>query len=105
MRSANDDVGDGRGNADLNTGVAFLGQLALEELVELGIENTVGDELAALGDVDTTHALGGRFGFLHVGWYGMSAMDLLAHKQGLSTISRSTDRPDPPAAAADTAPW
>lgn len=39
------DVGDGGSHANLNTGVTLLGQLALEELVELGIEDTVGDEL------------------------------------------------------------
>jgi hypothetical protein len=38
---ADDDVGDGRCNADLDAGVALLGQLALEELVQLGIEDTV----------------------------------------------------------------
>ena len=36
-----DDVGDGGGNADLDTGVALLSELALEELVELGVEDTV----------------------------------------------------------------
>jgi hypothetical protein len=36
-----DDVGDGRRDADLDAGIAFLSQLALEELVQLGIENTV----------------------------------------------------------------
>ena len=38
---ADDDVGDGRGNADLDTGVTLLSKLALEELVELGVEDTV----------------------------------------------------------------
>jgi hypothetical protein len=38
---ADDDVGDGGGDADLDTGVAFLGKLALEELVQLGVEDTV----------------------------------------------------------------
>lgn len=38
---ANDDVGDGGRNADLDTGVALLSKLALEELVQLGVENTV----------------------------------------------------------------
>ena len=46
---ADDDVGDGRGDADLDARVALLGQLALEELVQLGVEDTVGDELPALG--------------------------------------------------------
>lgn len=48
---ADDDIGDGRGDADLDAGVALLGQLTLEELVQLGIENTVSDELSALGTV------------------------------------------------------
>jgi hypothetical protein len=38
---ADDDVGDGGGDADLDARVALLGQLALEELVQLGIEDTV----------------------------------------------------------------
>jgi hypothetical protein len=38
---ADDDVGDGGRDADLDARVALLGQLALEELVELGVENTV----------------------------------------------------------------
>merc|ERR1712230_17785 len=45
-----DDVGDCRRDSNFNAGVALLGQLALEELVQLGIENTVGNELASLGD-------------------------------------------------------
>ena len=46
---ADDDVGDGRGDADLDAGVTLLSELALEELVELGVEDTVGDELSPLG--------------------------------------------------------
>ena len=38
---ADDDVGDGGGDADLDAGVALLSQLALEELVQLGVEDTV----------------------------------------------------------------
>ena len=38
---ANDDVGDGGRHADLDTRVALLGQLALKELVEFGVEDTV----------------------------------------------------------------
>jgi hypothetical protein len=38
---ADDDVGDSGGDADLDAGVALLGQLALEELVQLGVEDTV----------------------------------------------------------------
>lgn len=49
-REEHTDIGDSRGDADLYTRVTLLGQLAGEELVQLGIENTVGDELAALGD-------------------------------------------------------
>jgi hypothetical protein len=54
------DVGDGGSDADLDAGVALLGQLTLEELVQLGIEDTVGDELSALGD--STLLSGGHFG-------------------------------------------
>lgn len=49
LRGADDDVGDGRGDADFDAGVTLLGQLALEELVELGVEDTVSDELSPLG--------------------------------------------------------
>ena len=38
---ADDDIGDGWGDANLDTRVTLLGQLALEELVQLGVENTV----------------------------------------------------------------
>jgi len=47
---ADDDVGDGGGDTDFDTRVALLGQLALEELVQLSIEDTVGDELPPLGN-------------------------------------------------------
>lgn len=50
---ADDDVGHGGCDADLDTGVALLSELALEELVELSIEDAVGDELPALGAVRT----------------------------------------------------
>lgn len=43
------DVGDGGGDADFDAGVSLLGQLALEELVQLGVEHTVSDELSPLG--------------------------------------------------------
>ena len=51
------DIGDGRSHTDLDTRVALLSQLALEELVQLGIEDTVGDELSALRDssLDSGH--------------------------------------------------
>jgi hypothetical protein len=38
---ADDDVGDGGRHADLDARVALLSELALEELVQLGVENTV----------------------------------------------------------------
>jgi len=50
---ADDDVGDGRSNADFDAGVSLLSKLALEELVQLGVENTVCDELPPLGDSGT----------------------------------------------------
>jgi hypothetical protein len=42
---ADDDFGPGVCDADLAAGVAFLGELTSEELVELGGEDTVGHEL------------------------------------------------------------
>jgi hypothetical protein len=48
---ADDDIGDGGGDADLDAGVALLSELTLEELVELSVEDTVSDELLALGTV------------------------------------------------------
>lgn len=51
---ADDDVGNGRGDANLDARVSLLSELALEELVELGIEDTIGDELSPLGAVSRT---------------------------------------------------
>jgi len=48
---ADDDVGDGRGDADFDARVALFGEFALEEFVKFGVEDTVGDELSALGAV------------------------------------------------------
>lgn len=48
---ADDDVGNGGGDADFDTRVTLLSQLALEELVQLGVEDTVSDELSPLGTV------------------------------------------------------
>lgn len=44
------DIGHGRSDADLDARVTLLSKLALEELVQFGVENTVGDELATLGN-------------------------------------------------------
>jgi hypothetical protein len=44
------DIGDSGGHSDFNARVAFLRQLSLEEFVQFSIEDTVSDELAALGD-------------------------------------------------------
>ena len=49
MGGSDDDVGDGGCDADLDARVSLLGQLMLEELVQLGVEHTIGDELSALG--------------------------------------------------------
>jgi len=46
---ADDDVGDGRGDADFDARVALLGQLALEELVQFGVEDTVCRRLVSVG--------------------------------------------------------
>lgn len=50
---ADDDVGDGGGDADFDARVSLLGQLALEELVQLGVEDTIGDELSPFGAAET----------------------------------------------------
>lgn len=55
---ADDDVGDGGGDADFDAGVSLLGQLALEELVQLGVEDTIGDELSPLGAAETIMSVG-----------------------------------------------
>lgn len=39
--SADDDVGNSRGDADFDAGVSLLSEFALEEFVQLGIEDTV----------------------------------------------------------------
>ena len=49
---SDDDVGNGGGDADLDAGVTLLSELALEELVELGVEDTVSDELSPLGAIE-----------------------------------------------------
>lgn len=74
MCCADDDVGDSWGDANLDTRVTFLGQLALEELVELGVEDTVGHELAALGDVEAAHGLSWGGLRLHAGLPGVGAL-------------------------------
>jgi hypothetical protein len=45
---ADDDVGDGGSDADFDTGVSLLCQFTLEELVQLGIEDTICYELSPL---------------------------------------------------------
>jgi hypothetical protein len=47
---ARTDVSNCGSYPDLDARVALLSELALEELVQFGIENTVSDELAAFGD-------------------------------------------------------
>ena len=48
---ANDDIGNGGSDADFDARVALLGEFTLEEFIELGVEDTIGDELSALGTV------------------------------------------------------
>jgi len=45
LGSTDDDLGTGRGHTDLNTRVTLSSELALEELVQFGVENTIGNEL------------------------------------------------------------
>ena len=44
------DLGTGGGDTVVNTAEAILSELALEELVELGVEDTVADELSLLAE-------------------------------------------------------
>lgn len=48
MGGADDDVGDGWCDSDLDTRVSLLSQFALEEFVQFCIEDTIGDELSPL---------------------------------------------------------
>ena len=45
------DISHGGRDADFDTGVSLFCQLALEELIQFGIEDTIGDELPTLRDV------------------------------------------------------
>ena len=45
-----DDLGPGGCDPDLDAGVAILGQLAGQELVQLGLEHAIGDELEKEGE-------------------------------------------------------
>jgi hypothetical protein len=45
---ADDDIGDGGCDSDFDTRVSLLSQLALEELVQFCVEDTIGDELSPL---------------------------------------------------------
>lgn len=51
MSSPDDDLSPGVGHSDLAARVALVGQLAHEELGELGVEDTIGDGLSPLADV------------------------------------------------------
>ena len=44
-----DDLGAGGGDAVLDAGETILSELALQELVQLGVEDTIADELVSLG--------------------------------------------------------
>merc|ERR1719272_473501 len=50
------DLGGGVGGADLNTGVTFFSEGSAEELVELSMENSVGNELSLDGDLLGGHS-------------------------------------------------
>jgi len=55
LGGTDDDLSAGGGDADLDTGVTLSSELALEELVQLGVENTIGDELSLLADLSRGH--------------------------------------------------
>ena len=44
------DVCNGWGDSDFDTRVSLFSEFSLEEFVQFGVEDTVGDELAALRD-------------------------------------------------------
>ena len=44
------DIGDGGSNSDFDTRISLLREFALEELVQLGVEDTIGNELALFGN-------------------------------------------------------
>ena len=50
MQYRHTDVGNGGSYSHFDARVTFLRQLTLEELVQFGIEDTIGDELAAFRD-------------------------------------------------------
>ena len=52
-----DDLCAGWGDAHLHTGVAILGELAGQELVQLGLEDPVGDELQTNVETGVKHSL------------------------------------------------
>ena len=56
VRCADDDVGHCWCDTDFDARVALFSQLALEELIELSVEDTVSNELASLRDVDTARS-------------------------------------------------
>jgi hypothetical protein len=81
---SDNDVGNGRGDADLDAGVSLLGQLALEELVQLGVEDTVSDELSPLGAVETImSARGSRIS-------GPLSLDYMPCSNGSNTVESLT---------------
>jgi hypothetical protein len=67
VRGADDDVGDRGRDADLDARVALLGKLSLEEFVELGVEDAVGDELPTLRTVEDSQLVGGSSFSFEVG--------------------------------------
>lgn len=44
------DISDGGSDANFHTRVSLLRQLALEELVQFGVEDAICDELSSFGD-------------------------------------------------------
>jgi len=61
---ANDDVGDGGSDADFDTRVSLLSQFTLEKFVQLGVEDTIRDELSSLRDSGTWNTGGHLVGYV-----------------------------------------
>jgi len=55
LGSLDDNLGALGSNADFNASIALLGELTGEELVQLGVEDTIGNKLALLADLSGSH--------------------------------------------------
>lgn len=88
MGGADDDVGNGGCDADLDAGVALLSELALEELVQLGVEDTVCVLLATHSRIDRVSSMRRRPRPMRLSMR-LSAAIARSHRSRISTIASS----------------